>query len=340
MKNKFARIKHIESYKPKILLDNIELNKAFPEWNVDKIAAKTGIENRYIADENETALDLAVVACNQLFDSGVCKKEDIDCLIFCTQSPDYVLPPNSCLLQDRLGLSTSIKAFDYTHGCSGYVYGLHLAKALIESGQSKNILFVTGDTYSRYINPKDRSVRPLFGDGATATFISAEEAEEAFIDHFIFSTDGRGLEALLVPVSGTRKNQVVKDKLHDKVLEDGMRTLENLYMNGREVYTYTLRSLPPLVSNTLEKANLMINDIDHFVFHQANAFMLESLRQKCEIPNEKFHLFLKDCGNTGSSSIPFLLANYMKQGRIKAGDKMLLAGFGVGYASALGIITV
>ena len=334
----YAKIAHIEYYQPETKLTNEDLIADFPEWNVDKIASKTGIFSRRIVAGDETALDLGVKAAKKLFDSGACQPEDIDCLIFCTQSPDYILPPNCCLLQDILNLPQTIQAFDLNHGCSGYVYGLNLAKALIESGQAKNILFVTSDTYSRYLNPKDRSVRTIFGDAAAATLIKAELAEKPFMEHFIFATDGRGANSLIVPASGAKRKQVVRDGLHDKVLEDGMRTLEDLYMNGSDVYMYTMRAVPPLFERLLQTAKLSIEDVDHFVFHQANAYMLDGLRRKCGIPEEKFPIFLKECGNTVSSTIPILLHEALKSGSIKRSQKLVLAGFGVGYASAFGIV--
>lgn len=338
--NEYAYIDNIEYYLPEAELTNEELIEDFPDWNVEKISSKTGIYSRRIVSENETALDLAVKACQRLFAAASCRPEDIDCLIFCTQSPDYILPPNCCLLQTRLGLSIDIQAFDINHGCSGYVYGLNLAKALIESGQCRKVLFVTADTYTRYLNHKDRSVRTLFGDGAAATLIVAKEADAPFMDYFTFATDGRGAGNLIIPASGSRKAQIIKEGLYKRALEDGTRTLDDLYMNGPEVYTYTMRSVPPLIKRVLDRSGLGVDDVDHFVFHQANAYMLDGLRRKCGIPESKFPVFLNECGNTVSSSIPLLLCEALKKGSIQRGQKLLMAGFGVGYASAAAVISI
>lgn len=338
--NEYAYIADIEYYLPEARLTNEELAQDFPDWNVEKISSKTGIYSRRIASENETALDLAEKACQKLFASAACKPKECDCLIFCTQSPDYILPPNSCLLQTRLGLPQDIQAFDITHGCSGYVYGLNLAKALIESGQCRNVLFVTSDTYTHYLNPKDRSVRTIFGDGAAATLITGKKSPVPFMEYFTFATDGRGAGSLIVPGSGSRRGQVIRQGLHAKALDDGARTLDDLYMNGPEVYTYTMRSIPPLIRRVLDSSGLGMDDVDHFVFHQANAYMLDGLRRKCGIPENKFSIFLRECGNTVSTSIPLLLCEALKKGSIKKGQKLLMAGFGVGYASAAAIITI
>lgn len=323
-------IKAISYYLPDYNLNNSVLEQEFPEWSIDKIASKTGINNRYIADFGETAVDMAVEAAERLFQENNIEKQDIDFLILCTQSPDYFLPTSACIIQERLGLRTSIGAFDINLGCSGFVYGLGVAKGLIATGQAKNILFLTSETYSKFIHPKDKSNKTIFGDAAAATLISIDGFAE--ICNFEYGTDGKGAENLIVKNGGLRnykkQSELVVDEYNNYISDD------HLYMNGAEIFLFTLSAIPKLVKVALIKNDLTIDDIDMFVFHQANRFMLESLRKKINIPDEKFYLYLENCGNTVSSTIPIALYHAWKDDLLLTGKNILLAGFGVGYSWA------
>jgi len=334
-----AKIIAVSSYLPKKVLTNESLAFEFPEWSIDKIFNKTGIRNRHIAAENECSSDMAVHAIERLFSENNIEKSSIDFILLCTQSPDYFLPTTACIVQQRVGLPTSCGALDFNLGCSGYVYGLSLAKGLIETGQAKNVLLVTTEAYSKFINKKDKSVRTLFGDAATATLLSVTATSEQHIGPFIFGTDGSGAKNLIVPHGGI-KAPICEESDIEKEDESGnLRTLSNLYMNGAEILTFTMKSVPKVVENLLKDASLDKDEIDYVIFHQANKFMLEKLRKKTGFPTEKFLTSYKDYGNTVSSTLPLGIEKAMRDGTFKTGDRILLVGFGVGYSWAGTIIT-
>lgn len=327
-----AKISAIEYALPTHVLTSEELAREYPDWSVEKIEEKTGISTRHIAGNEECASDLGVEAARKLFSRGICSPENIDYLIFCTQSPDYFLPTTACVIQDRLGLPTSTGAIDFNQGCSGYIYGLGLAKGLIETGQASQILLITAETYSKFIHPGDKSVRTLFGDAGTATLVTAIESEKETVGPFVYGTDGRGAGNLIVPSGGTRQPRNTETA---KVEEDGhgnLRSKDNLYMNGPEIFTFTLLSVPKAVNGLLKKCHLDLDQIDLFVFHQANRFMLDSLRKKLKIPQEKFVLAYEKFGNTVSSTIPISLHEAQKKGQLREGMRVMLVGFGVGYS--------
>ncbi len=327
-----AFIKSIEYYLPEGVLTNEMFAAEFPDWTVEKIEAKTGISVRRIAAKDECASDLGVRAADKIFASGVCNRNDIDYLLFCSQSPDYFLPTTACLLQDRLGLNTKCGAVDFNLGCSGYIYGLGLAKGLVESGQAKNVLLITAETYSKHIHPGDKSVRTLFGDAAAATLIQVSSVPEQQIGPFVYGTDGRGGKNLMVPTGGlrnirTEESAKVKDDEHSN-----LRSQDNLYMNGPEIFTFTLLAVPSAVKDILAISGKSMEEIDLFVFHQANKFMLEHLRKKIKIPEDKFFMSFKNYGNTVSSTIPIALKDAQSEGKLKSGNLVMLVGFGVGYS--------
>jgi 3-oxoacyl-[acyl-carrier-protein] synthase-3 len=325
----FAAIRAIEYHLPEATLTNDDLALAFPDWTRDKITGKTGIVQRRLAAPQECASDLAVAAAQKLFARGVCRVQDVDFLLFCTQSPDYFLPTTACLLQDRLGLPTTAGALDFNLGCSGFVYGLSLAKGLIETGQATKVLLLTAETYSKFLHPQDRSVRALFGDGAAATLIeSRDEAapgNDSWIGPFVFGTDGKGKDNLIVPSGGMRQPAAVGTN------GDGPSP-GHLFMNGPEIFTFSLQVVPHAVHRLLARAGRTLDDVDRFVFHQANRYMLDHLRTKLRIPHEKFVLALSHCGNTVSSTIPIALKEAGADGMLPPGRLIMLVGFGVGYS--------
>jgi 3-oxoacyl-[acyl-carrier-protein] synthase-3 len=336
-----ASVTAIEYRLPETILNNDELAARFGDWTPEKISDKTGITERHIAKGDECASDLAVEACQKLFECHACRREDIDFLLLCTQSPDYFLPTTACMVQDRLGLPTTCGALDFNLGCSGFVYGLGLAKGLIETAQAKNVLLVTAETYSKFIHDNDRSVRTIFGDGAAATLVQAVDISDGTPDEpigtFIYGTDGRGAKNLIVPIGGMRERSHSADESH--VDEFGNeRALSNLYMNGGEIFSFTLRAVPEAVDRLLETMRLQLNDIDLIVFHQANRYMLDHLRKKLKIPEEKFVVSMEHVGNTVSSTIPIALSDAAKSGRLKNGQRVMIVGFGVGYSWAATVI--
>lgn len=323
-----AYIKHISSYLPDNIVSNDLLVKIYPDWNAEKISSKTGIYNRHIAGSEQTATDMAYEAANNLLNIYKIDRSTIDFVILCTQSPDYFLPSSSCILQDRLELSTSCGAFDFNLGCSGFVYGLSIAKGLIETGSAKNILLITAETYSKYLHEDDRSVRTIFGDGAAATLISSKDSTRDLIGPFIFGTDGSGANNLIVETGASK-----------------IKTLQNsekdfLQMDGPAIFNFTLKNIPKLIKQIMDKAHMTMDEVDYFVYHQANSYMLEALRKKSKIPKEKFCINMQDYGNTVSATIPMALEIAMEQKEIKTNDKIVLAGFGVGLSWAATVIEI
>jgi 3-oxoacyl-[acyl-carrier-protein] synthase III len=334
-----AAIRAISTHLPSQNLTNEQLAHEYKDWSVEKIFEKTGISSRWIAKSDECASDLGVIAAQKLFAEGDCAPEDIDFLLFCTQAPDYFLPATACILQDRLGLRTTCGALDFNLGCSGFVYGLAVAKALIETGSANHVLLITAETYSKFIHPQDRSVRTIFGDGAAATLISVSPSDDKLLGPFVFGTDGRGADKLIVPAGGFRLPPSPETAI---VSEDGsgnFRSAQNIYMDGPEIFNFTLKVVPGVVRQLLEKSRMHLEEVDYFVFHQANKFMLEQLRKKIKIPADKFCINMQSYGNTVSATIPMALEIAGAQKHIKKGDKVMLVGFGVGYSWAAAMVT-
>jgi 3-oxoacyl-[acyl-carrier-protein] synthase-3 len=324
-----AAIRAIAYHFPERRVSNADLASVYPDWQVEKIQAKTGIESRRVAEENECASDLAVGAAERLFAEGSCPRDEVDFVLFCTQSPDYFLPTTACLLQDRLGLSTHCGALDFNLGCSGYIYGLGLAKGLIETGQARKVLLLTGDTYTKFVQPGDRNVQTIFGDAAAATLVVGEDAKDArpSIGPFVYGTDGKGGPNLIVGTGGMRQRESAGAKV-----PTGERSHDHLFMNGPEIFTFTLNTVPPMLTELLAKSQHTMDDIDLFFFHQANKFMLEHLRKKLGVPESKFIYCLADCGNTVSSTIPIALRDASDRGILRPGQLVMAVGFGVGYS--------
>ena len=329
-------LKAIEYYLPPSVLDNPQLCEVAPNWTPQKIQSKTGIEERRISEDGELASDLAVKAATLLFESGACQPDDIDFLLLCTQSPDYFLPTTACLLQHRLGLRTNCGAFDFNLGCSGFIYGLGVSKGLIETGQAKNVLLITAETYTKFITPNDMSVRALFGDASAATLLTANDSEDIpnpAIGPFVYGTDGRGAKNLIVKTGGMRSPVAgLACGGGDEDADEHPLVPPTLYMNGPEIFLFTLDAVPDLVQAMLDRTGMTFDDFYLFVFHQANEYMLKHLRDKIEIPPDRFYVSMSHCGNTVSSTIPIALKEAHKAGRLKTGDRIMLVGFGVGYS--------
>jgi 3-oxoacyl-[acyl-carrier-protein] synthase III len=330
-----VRVAGVSTYLPNTVLSNHDLESILGDWSADKIFEKTGIKQRHIAGPDETALDMGVAAAEKLLADYNLAKDEFDFVIFCSQAPDYILPSSACILQDRLGLPKSIGALDINLGCSGYVYGLSLASALISSKLASKVLLVTADTYSKFIHPHDRSVRTLFGDGAAATLVvAATQAEEASTGAFVFGTDGSGAQELIVPSGGSRLPRTVETAIVGQDNFGNCRSQDNLYMNGAAVMNFTLREVPKLFNAVKAKAGTDDENIDFLILHQANRFMLDALVKKMGFPKEKTPYCFENIGNTVSSSVPFVLADLMSKQEIRAGTRAVLLGFGVGLSWA------
>lgn len=323
-----AFIKGISYYLPKKVVTNKELLQEFPEWSVDKVAAKVGVDSRHVAGENETAGDMAEKAARSLFEEYYIDPKTIDFLLLCTQSSDYFLPSTACIIQDRLGIPTTAGAFDYNLGCSGCVYGMAMAKGLIAGGIAKNVLLLTAETYNKYLHPSDKSNRSIFGDGAAACLISTEGIAE--IGEFCLGTDGSGAKHLIVETGAARHKAVTGVVTED---EDGHPKFDDyLYMNGSAIFNFTLDAVPTIMKDTLVKNNMGKDDVDYYVFHQANSFMLNTIRKVCVLPKDKFYVNLAETGNTVSSTVMIGLKQCIDAGTITPGMKVLVTGFGVGLS--------
>ena len=325
-----ASIKAISYYLPEKVVTNEELLNEFPEWSVDKVAAKVGVDSRHVADASETAGDLAEKAARNLFAEYSVSPSEIDFVLLCTQSPDYLLPSTACLLQHKLGIPTSAGAFDYNLGCSGCIYGLAVAKGLIAAGVAKNVLLLTAETYNKYLHPSDKSNRSIFGDGAAACLISTEGFAE--IGDFALGTDGSGANHLILKTGGARCREKTGVSVTD---EEGHIWFDDyLYMNGGAIFNFTLNAVPEMMKQVLDKNAQELENVDYFVFHQANKFMLNTIRKVCGIPKEKFYNNLSATGNTVSSTVLIGLKDCIENGTLHKDMNVMVAGFGVGLSWA------
>ena len=329
-----AFINSVAYYLPQNVVSNEEIVLDFPEWSFEKITEKVCVKQRHVASAEETATDLAEKAAIRLFDENGINRESIDFVILCTQSPDYFLPPSACLLQERLGLRQDVGAFDFNLGCSGYVYGLAIAKGLIISGVASNVLLLTAETYNKYLHPKDKGNRTIFGDAATATLVSTHGFAE--IKEFALGTDGKGSKNLIVKSGAARMRALQNDVQFDK--NGKPISSDHLYMNGAQIFVFTQKNVPRVIEDVLAKNNLMKEEIDLFILHQANSYMLDFLRKKMHIDEDKFYMFMENVGNTVSNSIPICLAEAQGKGRL--GGNVVLCGFGVGYSWGAVVVTI
>ena len=329
-KNMYARIAAVDYYLPELELTNHEISLQFPEWSIEKIASKTGINTRHIAGENEFVSDLTTKAAQRLFAKHEIDPQSIDFVILCTQSPDYALPTTACIVQNKLGIPSTAGALDINLGCSGFIYGLGIAKGLIETGQASNVLLLTGDTYSKYLHPEDKNVRTIFGDGAAATLVSNNAAIPS-ITGLTYGSDGAGANHLIVPKGGLKSagEEAPKADLEKRELSN---TSYGLYMDGPEIFNFTIDVVPKTFNEILERTNNTIDSIDLFVFHQANQFMLGHLKKSLNIPDEKFFTFMAESGNTVSSTIPIALSEAIDNNSVSPGSKVMILGFGVGLS--------
>lgn len=328
-----ARIRAIASHIPSGRLDNDELIRRFSGWTAEKMERKLGIVSRPIIEEGRTAVDMAVSAGENLFKSGVCKPNDIDFLILCTQSPDYFLPSSACVVQDRLGIPKTCGAFDFNLGCSGYVYGLGIAKGLLETGLAHRVLLITSETYSRYINPDDRVSRPLFGDAASATLLTADALPETEpLGPFLFGTDGKGADLLIVKAGGQRVPATPETKIPKIDIRGNYHSDEELQMSGPGIFNFAIDEVPGLTAALRQECAQRGLPIDTYIFHQANNYMLGRLQELCGLEDKRYYVNMRERGNTVSSSIPVAILDALDEDFVKRGESILLVGFGVGLS--------
>ncbi|MDA2923377.1 ketoacyl-ACP synthase III [Acidobacteria bacterium AH-259-L09] len=335
-----VKIQDITYHLPERVVTNEELAREHPGWDMEEVENRAGVVARHIAREDETALDLTVEACKKMISRNPDLPGKIDGIIFCTQSEDYVMPPNACLLHRELDLADSVLAFDFTLACSGYVYGLALAQGLIQTGAAKNILLATADTYSKYIHQQDRSARTLFGDAGAVSWIKASDSNQGVVD-ILCSTSGKGYDQFIIPAGGCRRPRSDKTSIPETDESGNVRTPEHIHMNGLGVLTFVNSKVPEQIRQLLERNGLTMEDMGLCVFHQASKLALDSLERLLEIPPEKNYRNLRDIGNTVSASIPIALKDALDEpGRVSREGRVLISGFGVGLSWASAIIEI
>jgi 3-oxoacyl-[acyl-carrier-protein] synthase III len=323
---------------PAARVTNADLKALHPGWDFERLEKRTGVLSRYVASPGETALDFAVSACEKLDARGRLAPARIDAIIFCTQTPDYLMPPNACLLHGKLNLAPGVLAFDINLACSGYIYGLQLAASLLKSGAAQRVLLATADTYTRYIHPGDRATRCLFGDGGAVSVVSEAEDVWPILD-IRCGTAGKHFDKFLIPAGGMRCPRSAETARETVDPSGNVRTAEHIRMNGMGVLSFFNSTIPPVVRDTLCRNRLRIEDIGLFVFHQASQVALDSLRSALRIPPEKLALDLAEVGNLVSASIPVAFERAIERGAAR-GQKVLLCGFGVGLSWGTALIEI
>lgn len=321
------RISSVATCLPKTVLEISSLANEFGEKEIEKIIKATGIERVHLTIEGQTASDICVEAAEYVISKEGINKETIDGLIFVSHSFDYSLPMTSIIMQDRLGLSKDTMCIDLPCGCTGFLYGLYQASLMISSGSCKKILLLTGDTPSKIINPADKAVRTIFGECGSATVI---EKGDSFIG-ISLCADGSLFESVIVPVGGARKQRT---KETGKIIFDddnNGRSENDLYMDGPGVFYFGLTHVHKNVNELLEYVNWEKDDVDTFAIHQANSFMLDSLRKKIRIGSEKVPIAVKDYGNTGPSCIPLTLCSKCSKSEYRL-NKVIMTGIGDGMS--------
>lgn len=321
---------------PDTEVSNADLDRANPDWRMGLIEEVTGIRSRRVAAPDETAFDLSVRACEELLAQQGVTAEDFDGIMYCTQDPDYREPGNAHLLHDHLGLGDDVLAFDYNLTCSGFVYGLAIADALLRSGTASGILLVNAVTQSKRMHPRDRSARVLLGDGAAATYLSADGAGGKVVACDLH-THGRGFRHGYIPAGGARNPSTAETRVETTDSSGNVRTAEDMHMAGTELWSFVSSAVPPHVKALLARNSLTLDDVDLYVFHQASRLIVDSLTKALGVPREKVFVHMADIGNLSSASIPFALRAALDQGAIQPGDRVLLSAYGTGisYASAI-----
>jgi 3-oxoacyl-[acyl-carrier-protein] synthase-3 len=318
-----ARVVGVVSCVPPRVVDNSEFEQRFGSGAAE-VTKMTGVLQRYYADPGVTTSDLCEAAAEVLLEKLEWERDSVDGIIFVSQSPDHIVPATSCMVQARMGLRTGIVAYDVNLGCSGYPYGLWQAMMAVQTGAVRRILLMAGDVSTRSIDANDRGTAMLFGDAGTVTAIEATDEES--VTHFILGTDGRGAGNLIIPRS---RQRILKEEPH----YEG-RDLDALYMDGGEVFNFTLKSVPPLIRETIELAGETVDSYDTFLLHQANTFMINHISKKAKLPKEKVPINMDRFGNTSSATIPLLMTTDNREMLMRRRCKVGMFGFGIGYSWA------
>lgn len=332
------RVAGVRAVVPKQRHSFSETPEPFTAEEAERLLASTGVYERRIAPAHICASDLCVAAAEGLLKQLDWDPATVDTLIFVTQDADYNVPATACVMQRRLGLGRGAACFDMNLGCSGFIYGLWTTARLLGGSDARRALVLCGDISSRHLLHDDRSTRPLFGDAGTAVALERDDGASAM--RIVVGTDGTGAGNILVKAGGRRHDLTPGLVSRTPEEEEALYRDARLYLNGAEIFTFTLRVVPKLMRETLEFAGLGVDDFDYCVPHQANAFMLEHLRRKGGFPEEKFVVDIRDFGNTSSASIPLAIAHRLASPLSTGSRKLMLLGFGVGWSWGSAVLDV
>lgn len=297
---------------------------------VKAFSESTGIKARRRSEGGITSADLCQASAEQLIAQLGWDKKEIEALVFVTQTPDYILPATSCLLQEKLGLSDSCYTLDISLGCSGWVYALSVISALMQNGTIKKGILLAGDTITKFCSPEDKSTYPLFGDAGTATALEYTDGCEGL--KFVFNTDGAGYETIIIS-EGAYRNPVTEESLREKDCgENKLRRGIDLQLDGMNVFSFGITKAPKSVRQLCEHFDIDKEKVDVFTFHQANMMMNEMIRKKLKLQEEKVPYSMDDFGNTSCASIPLTLVS-READRLRT-EKLshIACGFGVGLS--------
>lgn len=324
---------------PKTTESNSELFDLFGHKETERISKTIGIHSRKVADKGITALDLMQQAVERLLETTGTRKEDIDCLVSITQTPDHPIPGNSFILCHQLGLGPDIFTLDINAGCAGFTHGIITLGKLVSSGDIRRGVLVIGDTLTRLVNPKDKTERPLFGDAAAACMLEFDEKSKNLTA--CWRTIAHDYDKLIVPAGGMRK-PTTRQTRNVILTENGTYRSENdLAMDGAAIFAFSIKEVPELVNHTLKSSGLKSDDIDLFVFHQANSFIVDYIRKKLKLGEEKVPVFVEEIGNTSGASIPIAICRYaLSKGIDRISGRFCLTGYGVGLSLSTIIIDV
>ncbi len=318
-----CRIAGIATATPSHVFNNTRDATGFEKAEIRKIVAMAGVKQRHVSDGSICSSDLCLAAAGDLLEKLQWPRDSIDGLILVTQTPDYFLPSTSCLIHRDLKLAPHCASFDIGLGCSGYPYGLWMAAMMANNGL-KRVLLLHGETPSVFTSPQDRATYLLFGDAGSATAIEQQPGAAPW--YFNLQTDGSGFDDLIIPAGGFRQR-----------FSDDRRQYY-LHMNGTDLFNFTIKRVPPLIADTLSMAGLAVDDVDHFVFHQSNQFMMKHLAKKCKLPAEKTPLIIGEFGNSGGPSVPLTITRGVCAEPLSQRRKMMLLGYGVGLSWGAGLV--
>lgn len=330
-------IRSIATALPERQVTNADLERENPSWDMTAVTDRTGVRTRRIAAPDETAFDLSVRACDALLaDSGL-DVADVDAILYCTQTPDYVMPGNASLLHRHLGVGDEVMTLDFALACSGFVYGLGLADSFARSGLASEILLVTAATYSRYIHPRDRTTRALFGDGAAVAHVSAAGGGGEIVATELCANSRDLDKGAYIPAGGMRFPHSDETAREHPDGHGNFRSAEDLHLNGPAVWAFINSTVPQHLRSFLARRDLTVDDVDLFVFHQASKLVLDSLAKALGVEKDRLLVHMEDIGNLSASSIPVALHAALGDGAIEPGDRVLLSAYGAGlsYGSVL-----